>query len=75
MEQEALKLELIEWLTTLENQDALQYLKVVKDSNATGRNWWDDLMDEQIQGINRGIQDIEEGRTIPHQAVKAKYGL
>lgn len=51
MDQEALKLELMEWLARLEDQDTLQYLKVVKDSNTIGHDWWDDLTEEQIRGI------------------------
>ena len=43
---EGLKLELIEWLTKLEDGETIQYLKVVKDSKPDDQNWWD---------INRNI--------------------
>ena len=35
MGQEALKLELIEWLTKLEDKETMEYLKIVKDSKST----------------------------------------
>ncbi len=75
MEQEAIKLELIEWLTRLDDQDTLRYLKVVKDSSSINHDWWDDLTKEQIEGINRGLKDIDEGRVISHRDVRIKYGI
>ena len=75
MGQESIKLELIEWLTKLNDQDTLQYLKVVKDSSSLNHDWWNDLTEEQIQGISRGLKDIDEGRIVSHEVVKRKYGL
>ena len=34
MEQDAIKLELIEWLTKLKDNETIEYLKVVKDSKS-----------------------------------------
>ena len=42
MEQETIKLELIEWLTKLNDIDTLKYLKVVKDSRSENHDWWND---------------------------------
>ena len=75
MGHESLKLELIEWLMKLEDDETINYLKVVKDSSTSDHDWWDDLTDEQKQGIERGLKDIDEGRTIPHDEVKRRYGL
>ena len=38
---EAIKLELIEWLAKLEDEDTIEYLKVVKDSKSEN-DWWKD---------------------------------
>jgi hypothetical protein len=43
MAHEGLKLELIEWLTKLEDDEIIQYLEAVKDSKPDEHNWWDDL--------------------------------
>ena len=74
MGQEAIKLELIEWLTRLNNMETLAYLKIVKDS-ANENDWWKDLKPEQKRGIDRGLQDIDAGRVSSHNVVKEKYGL
>ncbi len=75
MRQEAIKLELIEWLSTLEDSETINYLKVVKESNKSGKDWWHDLTDAQKKGIERGLKDIDAGRVVSHERVKSKYGL
>jgi len=75
MEQETIKLELIEWLKKLKDLEILNYLKVVKESTTSKSDWWNDLTVQQIQGIQRGLKDIDEGRVVSHNVVKKKYGL
>lgn len=75
MGHEAIKLELIEWLTKLEDSETIEYLKIVKDSKSNDNDWWDDLSDIQKKGIERGLKDIENGLTISHDEVKSRYGL
>jgi len=75
MKEETIKLELIEWLTRLNDIETLQYLKVVKESRLSNQDWWDDLTEQQIRGIQRGLQDIDKGRVVAHEDVKRKYGL
>ena len=75
MGHETVKLELIEWLTKLEDKETIDYLKIVKDSNVSHNDWWHDLMDEQKSGIERGLEDVDHGRVTPHDIVKLKYDL
>lgn len=75
MRNEALKLELIEWLIHLNDDDTITYLKIVKDSSEKGSDWWQELTSEQKAGIERGLKDIDAGRVTPHDQVKDKYGL
>lgn len=75
MGHEALKLELIEWLTHLDDDDTITYLKIVKDSSEKGSDWWQDLTSDQKRGIERGLRDIDAGRVTPHDQVKKKHGL
>lgn len=75
MKHEAIKLELIEWLTKLDDKETIEYLKIVKDSKSNENDWWDDLSELQKQGIERGLNDIKNDRTLSHDEVKNKYGL
>jgi hypothetical protein len=70
MGHEAIKLELIEWLTKLEDDETLDYLKVVKDSKVSHDDWWYELSIDQKAGIERGLKDIDSGRVTPHDKVK-----
>lgn len=60
MGHDAIKLELIEWLSKLEDEDTIEYLKIVKDSKTDEHDWWNDLTTEQKKGIDRGLKDIDE---------------
>ena len=75
MGHDAIKLELIQWLTKLEDSETLDYLKIVKDSSGTSSDWWHDLTDDEKSGIVRGLADIDAGRVHSHEEVKLKYGL
>ena len=74
MGHDAIKLELIEWLTKLEDDNTIQFLKIIKDTDSKN-DWWNELSDKQKQGIQRGLKDVEDGRVIPHDEVRLKYGL
>lgn len=75
MGHDAIKLELIEWLTRLEDKETIEYLKIVKDSKSSDLDWWDELPEGQKEGIQRGLKDKMEGRVFPHNEIKTKYGL
>ncbi len=55
--------------------ETLKFLKVVKESGVRNHDWWDDLSEQQNQGIQRGLKDIDEGRIVSYEEVKRKYGL
>lgn len=75
MEAEAIKLELIEWLTGVQDQEVLNYLKSFKEELLAGEEWYDQLPEKHKAGIARGLKDLEEGRIISHEEVMKKYGL
>ncbi len=74
MANDAIKLELIEWLTKLDNNDTIEYLKIIKDTDSSD-DWWNELSTEQRKGIERGLKDIDDGRVVPHEEVRLKYGF
>ncbi|RUA33819.1 MAG: hypothetical protein DSY77_08310 [Bacteroidetes bacterium] len=75
MKQEAIKIELIEWLQNLKDIETLNFLKVLKDSSTKNQDWFHELSEEEKMGIERGLEDIKNGKTFSHEDVKAKYGL
>lgn len=75
MGHEAIKLELIEWLEKLNDDDTLNFLKLVKDSRKANQDWWAELTNTQKMGIERGLRDIELGKTTPHSEIAKRYGI
>lgn len=69
---DALKLELIEWLSKLEDPETIEYLKIVKDSKNSNKDWWNDLSDSEKAGIARGLNDIQNEQTVAHEYVMKK---
>jgi len=69
------KLELIEWLKNLDDDEIISYLLIVKNSKESNSDWWDDLTDDQKLAVQRGLDDIDNGRITPHNEITQKYGL
>jgi hypothetical protein len=75
MNVQSIKLELIEWLSALQDEDTIYYLKVLKDSKTMKRDWWEDLSEAQKQSISRGVEDSDTGRYLSNDEAKKKLGL
>lgn len=75
MGHEAIKLELIEWLSRLEDEETIQYLKIVKESKTSDKDWWNEMPEHVKKGINQSIEDKKDNRLTSHADVEKKYGL
>lgn len=66
------KLEIIKWVTTLKDEASIERLKMLKDSRQK-TDWWDQVSDEEISAIDKGLADIKAGRIKPHKEIKKLY--
>lgn len=73
MKSQTTKLELIEWLTRIEDKGLLNSLLLFKKANES-LDWADTLNDEQMNQLNEGLEDFRKGRTVTSEKVWAKYG-
>lgn len=73
MSTETMKLELIEWLTKLQDPGLLNSLLSWKKANET-EDWYTNLSPEHKASIDRGIADAAAGRTISSEDVWKLYG-
>lgn len=48
-------------------------LKEIEKVIASSGDFWDELSEEQIASIDRGIKQLNAGKGIPHSKVKKKY--
>ncbi len=67
------KLDIIQWLATVNDSRVIRQFKLLKQSNEDAAN----LSEAEKSAINKGLQSIEEGHVKPHEEVtritQAKY--
>jgi len=73
MKAQAIKRELIEWLTGLNDEKMLETLRLVKKSSES-RDWWHDLSTGQKLSIERGEKDHKKGKVLTSKQLWKKYG-
>ena len=64
MKTETLKYEIIEWITQTNDSALLKALKSIKDSNTATKDWYDELNKEQMESIQRGVDNHKMGEVL-----------
>ncbi len=64
-----IKKELIQWLITIENQETIQEILDLKDSD----DWWDSLSHSEKLSIQKGISDTDLGKLNSHDKAREIY--
>jgi predicted transcriptional regulator len=67
------KLDLIEWISKINDYSVIEKLRSIKENYAKSKDWYADLDQEELASINRGLKDIEEGRLNDHDAAQKIY--
>lgn len=67
------KLNLIEWISKLNDTSIINKLREIKEDYSKSKDWWDDLKEEELESINRGLKDFEEGRVHSHETARKLY--
>lgn len=70
---QAEKLDLIEWITKLNDVSILKKLNELKFQYSNSKDWWDTLEKEEIESIERGLKDLKEGRVHSHETARSIY--
>ncbi len=69
MNTETVKLELIEWIAQLDNEQTLNELKELYNANSVKNK----LSEAEWAAIEEGQADIDAGRVVPHEEVMKKF--
>lgn len=67
------KLGLIDWILQIKDASVIQKLNVIKEENSKSLDWWDTLNKEEIESIERGLENIKEGKVHSHESAKKLY--
>jgi len=65
------KLELIQWLSTLEDTAIIK--KLIKFRKEETKDWWESVSDEEKKSIERGIFEADKNEIKPHSEARKLY--
>lgn len=63
---------LIDWINKLNDEYIIERIKMLKD-NLKETDWWEEISDEEKASIERGLEDVQQGRISSHEKVKKNY--
>jgi len=67
-----IKLNLIDWINHLSDNDLIVFLDGLRISNAK-TDWWDNLSDSQKEEIQAGLKDAESGYVMEKKVFWEKF--
>lgn len=70
MDIQAEKIQLIEWLASINKPSVIKKLMSLKD---TEKDWWDEISEEEKSEIKKGLSQADKGQVVPHHQVMDKY--
>ena len=65
------KIELIQWLSTLNDKRVIDKLMKLREKEKS--DWWNEISESEKKSIEKGIQDADNGKMTPHSSVKKIY--
>ena len=65
------KIELIQWLSTLNDKSLIDKLMELRDKEKT--DWWNEMSASEKESIEKGIQDADNRKLTSHSDVKGIY--
>ncbi len=65
------KLELIQWLSTIEDLSVLN--KIIDLKKQENKDWWNLISDNEKQSIEKGLQDADAGKLNSHSKARQLY--
>lgn len=68
---QAAKLELIQWLSTIDNPAIIEKIRAIRNSEK--EDWWNQLSSHEKESINKGIEDADAGKLNDHEEARKLY--
>ncbi len=66
-----IKIDLIQWLTVLEDSSLIQ--KIVDLRKSHTNDWWDTISEQEKKSIEKGFADAENGKLNSHSEARKVY--
>ena len=65
------KLELIQWLSTIEDLSVLN--KIIDLKKQENKDWWNSISENEKQSVEKGLEDAEAGKLNSHSKARQLY--
>lgn len=65
------KIELIQWLTTLNDNSILEKIMKLREREKT--DWWNEISSAEKESIEKGLEDADSGNLKPHSEARKLY--
>ena len=65
------KIELIQWLTTLNDKVLIQ--RLIEFRNNPTSDWWSEISNNEKESIERGLSDADSGNLNSHSEARKVY--
>jgi predicted transcriptional regulator len=69
MNLETRKINLINWISSLQEADIIDKMEAIQKENA---DWWDTINNEDKQAIEEGLEQLDKGEFLTRSQVRAK---
>ena len=67
------KLDLIEWISKLNDTSIIEKIQELRKNYIHSKDWGDTLNQEEIESIEEGLKDLEEGRIHSYETARKVY--
>lgn len=67
------KLNLIEWISKLEDASLINELMKIKEGHLNSEDWANSLKQEELESIKRGLTDFENKNVHSHETARRIY--
>ena len=66
------KIELIQWLTTLDDKSIIQKIMDLRKKESV--DWWNEVTEDEKKSIEKGLAEAEKGDLLPNSEAEKIYG-
>ena len=68
------KLDIIQRICEIQDNDLIDRIKnIISVPNISKSDWWSHITQEEMASINRGLDDLQQGKVQPHDQIRKKY--
>ena len=68
------KLDIIQRICEIQDTDLIDLIKNITTlSNVSNTDWWSHINQEEMASINRGLDDLQQGKVQSHYQIRKKY--